>query len=230
MGRIAILETDHLDNNIIDALQDAASPSATNLFVTADELATKAELAHTHAIADVTGLQAAIDEKSPTTHTHVISDVTGLTLELDGLSLNKANAVHTHIIDDVSGLQNALDNKSETTHTHDDLPSTDQKQAMDAASPAPSISNPFVTESYILGLAGLLTESQKASIDGAYPVLSAINPVVTEGYLSDNNIAGPTVQNNTGGYTNGSFSTTHYPKEVKVVINGVTYAMPARIV
>lgn len=38
--------------------------------------------AHTHAVADVTGLQAALDGKSPTSHTHAEGDVTGLTAKL----------------------------------------------------------------------------------------------------------------------------------------------------
>jgi hypothetical protein len=40
--------------------------------------------AHNHVIADVTGLQAALDDKPNNAHTHVIADVTGLQAELDG--------------------------------------------------------------------------------------------------------------------------------------------------
>lgn len=48
--------------------------------------------AHTHAIADVTGLQTTLDGKSAVGHTHAIADVTGLQTALDG----KAAADHTH--------------------------------------------------------------------------------------------------------------------------------------
>ena len=36
--------------------------------------------------------------------------------------------------------------------------------------------------------------------------------------------------NNASGYTAGSFNTTYYPKEIKIKLKGVTYAVPARIV
>jgi hypothetical protein len=86
---------------------------ATTGFVTAG-LGTKANATHTHAIADVTGLQAALDGKqaagsyAPATHTHTTAQVTGLDTQLAG----KANATHTHAIADVTGLQAALDAKA----------------------------------------------------------------------------------------------------------------------
>jgi len=40
--------------------------------------------AHNHVIADVTGLQDALDDKPNNAHTHVIADITGLQAELDG--------------------------------------------------------------------------------------------------------------------------------------------------
>ncbi|CAB4140445.1 Phage tail repeat like [uncultured Caudovirales phage] len=68
---------------------------------------------HSHVIADVTGLQTALDGKqaagsyAPASHSHVIGDVTGLQTALDG----KAATSHTHAIADVTGLQTALDGK-----------------------------------------------------------------------------------------------------------------------
>jgi hypothetical protein len=47
---------------------------------------------HTHAIADTSGLQTALDGKSATSHTHTIANVTGLQTALDG----KAGTSHTH--------------------------------------------------------------------------------------------------------------------------------------
>lgn len=49
-----------------------------------------------------------------TSHTHVIANVTGLQGALDG----KAAATHTHVIADTTGLQTALDGKAATSHTH----------------------------------------------------------------------------------------------------------------
>ena len=73
--------------------------------------------AHTHAVADVTGLQAALDGKqpagsyAPTSHVHTIANVTGLQAALDGKQAagSYAPATHVHAIADVTGLQAALD-------------------------------------------------------------------------------------------------------------------------
>lgn len=65
-------------------------------------------------IADVTGLQTALDGKAPSSHTHAISNVTELQTALDG----KASASHSHAISDTTGLQTALDGKAATSHTH----------------------------------------------------------------------------------------------------------------
>jgi hypothetical protein len=59
---------------------------------------------HSHAIADTTGLQTALDSKAATTHTHAISDTTGLQTSLDG----KAATTHTHTTANVTGLDTAL--------------------------------------------------------------------------------------------------------------------------
>ena len=104
----------------------------------------KAPLVHTHVIADITGLTAALNAKEPananiqahigitsgnphgTTKNHLglgnvdnTSDAnkpvsTAQQAALDG----KANSVHTHAISQVTGLQTALDGKAPTVHTH----------------------------------------------------------------------------------------------------------------
>jgi hypothetical protein len=66
-----------------------------------------APVVHTHNVADVNGLQGALDAKAPLAHTHNISGVNGLQSALDG----KANIAHSHAIADVTGLQTALDGK-----------------------------------------------------------------------------------------------------------------------
>ena len=55
---------------------------ATNTTLT-NGLATKANVSHTHVIADVTNLQTSLDGKAPLVHTHVIADVTGLQTALN---------------------------------------------------------------------------------------------------------------------------------------------------
>lgn len=73
-----------------------------------------APFSHTHAIIDVTGLQAALDGKAALSHTHVIANITGLQTALDG----KAALSHTHVIGDTTGLQAALDGKAALAHSH----------------------------------------------------------------------------------------------------------------
>lgn len=67
-------------------------------------LAGKANKSHTHAVADVTGLQTALDGKQPKGS---YATTTSLT---DGLA-GKANTAHTHTIANVTGLQDALNGK-----------------------------------------------------------------------------------------------------------------------
>ena len=72
---------------------------------------------HNHQIADVVGLQTALDGMGggvPADHTHEILDVIGLQPALDG----KADDLHSHAIADVTGLQIALNEKSELNHAH----------------------------------------------------------------------------------------------------------------
>lgn len=67
-------------------------------------LAGKANASHTHTIANVTGLQAALDGKQPKGS---YATTTALT---DGLA-GKANTAHTHTVANVTGLQDALNGK-----------------------------------------------------------------------------------------------------------------------
>ncbi|MEI7585580.1 hypothetical protein, partial [Runella sp.] len=65
-------------------------------------------------IADVSGLQSALDGKTPYGHTHIIADVSGLQSALDG----KTPYGHSHSMSDVTGLSSALAGKSNTGHRH----------------------------------------------------------------------------------------------------------------
>lgn len=67
-------------------------------------LAGKANKSHTHAVADVTGLQTALDGKQPK------GDYATTTALADGLA-GKANTAHTHTVANVTGLQDALNGK-----------------------------------------------------------------------------------------------------------------------
>lgn len=60
----------------------------------------KANLNHTHVIADVDGLQSALNAKAELLHTHTQADIQGLPLAL----ANKSDIGHTHGIADITGL------------------------------------------------------------------------------------------------------------------------------
>jgi len=87
-----------------------------------------AAISHSHAIADVTGLQTALDGKAASAHSHAIEDVTGLSATLN----DKAAAVHDHTIANVTGLQTALDGKATAAHTHSIANVTGLQIALDA--------------------------------------------------------------------------------------------------
>jgi hypothetical protein len=92
---------------------------------------------HTHAIADTTGLQAALDGKqaagsyAAATHAHAIADTTGLQAALDG----KASATHNHdgtyspVGHDHSGVYQPAGSYAASSHTH----ATSQVTGLDAA-------------------------------------------------------------------------------------------------
>lgn len=75
---------------------------------------TFAPSAHTHAVADTTGLQAALDGKAASVHTHPQAQVEGLADALAG----KAAASHVHGQADVTGLADALAGKAAAGHKH----------------------------------------------------------------------------------------------------------------
>ena len=140
--------TDFLQNQLLNAVapKSATSPSSPvegqyyydtgkgMIYVYAGSTWIPCGLAsHFHLISDITGLQNALDNKTPyghthylsdildwegelalANHTHPISDITGLQSALDA----KASYYHGHSISDVSGLQSALDGKAAYSHAH----------------------------------------------------------------------------------------------------------------
>ena len=62
--------------------------------------------AHTHTIANVTGLQTALDGKAASSHTHAIANVTGLQTALDG----KAASSHTHTKSQITDFPTSIKN------------------------------------------------------------------------------------------------------------------------
>lgn len=108
-GRIGDLEGDALTQNQRDAITGSLLPSSTNVLITRSaleaELAQKANLIHTHAIADVTDLSNQLNQKASVVHTHGIGDINGLATalqgkanqsSLEGLTSIFASINHTH--------------------------------------------------------------------------------------------------------------------------------------
>jgi hypothetical protein len=87
----------------------------------------KAEAIHTHVIGDVTGLQLSLNSKAPLSHTHAIADVADLQSTLNG----KSDVGHMHVITDVAGLTLALSNKSDVGHVHIIADTTGLQDALD---------------------------------------------------------------------------------------------------
>ena len=81
--------------------------------VNASDAALRDRATHTGTqdITTISGLQAALDGKSPAAHSHPWSDLTGVPTEF-------VPSAHQHAIGDVSGLQAALDGKAPTNHSH----------------------------------------------------------------------------------------------------------------
>lgn len=123
-------------NQTITLTGDASGSGTTSINVTV------ADDSHNHIIANVDGLQAALDGKASTSHSHTIANVTGLQAALDGkqaagsyltgnqtitltgdvsgsgttsIAVTIADDSHNHIIANVDGLQAALDGKLSTT-------------------------------------------------------------------------------------------------------------------
>jgi hypothetical protein len=135
-----------------------------------------------------------------------------------------ASTSHTHAISAVTGLQTALDTltsgKSSTGHTH---PQTDITNLVsDLATINTSISGKASSTHTHTTLPSQL---QKDALDGA-TTASSVNPYVTVSQLP----AVPTTQANGSGFTTGNFNTVVYPYEVVIVVDGVSYAVPARTI
>ena len=98
-GQIPAVTTADATTGSKGIIQLAGDLAGTAAAPTVPGLAGKANTSHTHAIADTTGLQTALDGKQATG--------------------SYAAAVHAHVIADTTGLQTALNGKALSSHTHD---------------------------------------------------------------------------------------------------------------
>lgn len=90
---------------------------------------TKADVVHTHAIADVAGLQVALNAKADLNHTHTEYALSSHTHP------NYATVLHSHAISDVANLQAALNDKASLNHAHLIADVTGLQAALDVLAP-----------------------------------------------------------------------------------------------
>lgn len=233
--RLSNIEGISLNADQYGAIQWSDLPTATNQFITESALTLSLNdyslTGHTHILADVTGLQTALDAKAGIVHTHITDEVTGLDdalLALTNSLAGKANISHLHTIASISGLSEQLADYVSLT---DLLPYLAQK------------ANTNHTQS-ISTISGLPDQLQSMTTTTLGINVRLGNLETTVWNLTANNFEARLTQAeadivvlqetvvgagaNYGGFTNGGFL-DHYPYEIRLKIFGTTYAIPARI-
>lgn len=214
-------------------------------------------VSHTHPISAVTGLQTALTGKAEAVHTHSTEDIAGLDTQLTDLTnslFGKANTSHTHTLTQINGLSEALldyvtedyvnillsgyvtqtvyasglNGKANVFHNHsmsaingleeqlsdiqfrlfnvenptDELTNNEFQAIRNSSNPTDQ--NPFVTLNEMTGY-------KSNVLDATYVTLGS--PIPYDFTTSS-----------------GNLTTTIYPYEIKVVIGGQTFAIPARAI
>lgn len=116
--------------NVSDIVDNLTTSNASKVLSAKQGVALKALIdalqedfdGHTHAIADVTGLQSALDDKAAASHTHTVSQISDLTAtasELNVLDGITATTAELNYVDGVtSNIQTQLDGKAASSHSH----------------------------------------------------------------------------------------------------------------
>ena len=229
-GRLASSEGVMLTEDEYDAIEAATTPSITNPFITDSALFAQltgySQTGHSHIIANVTGLQTALDGKTNVGHTHPSTDITGLNAAISLVVATeiagKANIIHTHAITDVSGLETVLNSLATTyapivhTHTEDDI----------AGLPQALSSLDGRLDVIELVVPNIPTSDEKAALQNGVELPSALNPYVTVNDFPSRFSNQMSWQMNGSGISHTT--TDHYPLELVIVVEGVSYAVPAR--
>lgn len=139
----------------------------------------KAPLSHTHTIANITGLQSALNGKASSSHSHSISNITGLQNALDAKA--SASHIHTPATSASNGFMSSSDktkldgisNNATETYVTDGLSSTSStialsanqgrllKGMIDAKAPSNHTHTNATTSS-----AGFMSTDDKSKLDG----------------------------------------------------------------
>lgn len=245
-----LLGAQNLTSDELAAIHGALAPASTNLFLTASAGdAAYAAISHTHPISEVIDLQTTLDTiandvagvlgditdlqttKADVYHTQAKSTITGLEAQLSAIELSLAGfapLIHTHQTTDVDNLEPRL--ASLELKTVYPLSQSDF-QAIDLAE-MPSSTNVFVTQSRAdtlisTALAGL--QYLDAVQVGAL-ITAVTNPIITD--VSTLSSSFDTVGLKYGSEANtpfsGNLTTTNYPLELTIYINGGVYKVPMR--
>ncbi len=107
------------NKTVVDSSLSSSSTNPVQNKVVNSALNSKANSSHNHSISNITNLQSALENKSPTGHTH--DDRYYTETEMNTKLNGKANSSHTHSISNIINLQSALDEKAHLVHNHDNL-------------------------------------------------------------------------------------------------------------
>jgi hypothetical protein len=239
-----LITTVTLSTNELNAIKLAATPSATNLFLTRSASdALYAATSHQHLIANIVGLQTTLtlydatigsleasistlqSSKANSYHTQPTSTITGLDTVLANFD-TRINGFapfnHTHTIAQIEDLEGRLQPlEAFLTASDQKIPTAEEKAAMMNAE-APSGTNAFVTESRVATLlastgADLATETWTTQ-----QITDAINALGQTFTSVDGTQPNPS--------TGPNLLLVNYPEEVLISQNGQSYWIPARSV
>ncbi len=164
----------------ISSANKVAQSAVTNLTT---DLAGKAAATHTHTIANVTGLQTALDGKQASgsyaaaSHGHAISDTTGLQTALDGKQASGSYAAASHTHDDRYYTETEIDTKLSglpvSGHTHTIANVTGLQTALDGKQASGSYAAASHTHT-IANVTGLQTALDGKQASGSYAPATGI--------------------------------------------------------
>lgn len=171
------------------------------------------DFTHTHAVADVTGLQTALDGKqasgsyAPATGISPTAITGTAVITTDSrLSDSRTPTAHAHTIADVTSLQTTLDGKASSSHTHTISDVTnlqtalDGKQASGSYAPASGIAPSAITGTAVVTNDSRLTDN-RAPTSHTHGNITNAGAVGSTANL-------PLITTTSGVVTTGSFGTT----------------------
>lgn len=245
-----IIGSQNLTEDELDALHGALTASATNLFLTEDAGdAAYAAIAHTHPISEITDLQTALNtinddiqglvsditdigtSKADVYHTQAKSTITGLDAQLSAIENSIAGfapLIHTHFTTEVDGLEvRLLDLELKTTYFL-----TQDNYGAIVGGESPTSLNVFATESRVDTLiSSALAGLQYLDATQVNAAISTVTgPIITDLVTLTNafDTSGLKFGEDNAAPVTGNVTTTTYPRELKIFIDGAAFNVPMR--